>query len=57
MHPLGKLRDAGPPTVEQVAALLAENVILNSPILIRPVEGRIAVAPAIVQSAHSRDAR
>ena len=56
MHPLGKLRDAGPPTVEQVAALLAENVILNSPILIRPVEGRIAVAPAIVQSARSRDA-
>lgn len=55
MHPLRQLREAGPPTVEQVAALLAENVVFNSPLLTRPIEGREAVARTIAQSARSRD--
>jgi len=54
MHPLRKLREAGPPTVEQGAALL-EDVVFNSPLLVRPLEGRDVVARAIAQSAHSRD--
>jgi hypothetical protein len=55
MHPLRKLREAGPPTVEQVTALLAENVVLNSPVLVRALEGRDAVARAIANSSRSRD--
>jgi hypothetical protein len=48
MHPMRKLREAGPPTFEQFAALLAENVVFNSPILVRPLEGRDAVARTMV---------
>src|SRR5215469_7576947 len=55
MHALRKLREAGPPTIEQVAALLAENVVFNSPVLVRPLEGRAAVAQAIANSSRSRD--
>src|SRR5262249_11746693 len=55
MHPLRKLREAGPPTVEQVATLLAKNVVFNSPVLVRPVKGRDAVAHAIANSSRSRD--
>jgi len=55
MHPLRKLREAGPPTIEQVAALLAENVVFNSPVLVRSLEGRVAVAQAIANSSRSRD--
>lgn len=55
MHPLRKLREGGPPTIEQVAALLAENVVFNSPVLVRPLEGRAAVARAIANSSRSRD--
>jgi hypothetical protein len=35
MHPLRKLRESGKPTAAQVSELLAENVVFNSPILIR----------------------
>lgn len=38
-----------------MAALLAENVVFNSPLLVRPIEGRDAVARTIVQSARNRD--
>ena len=40
MHPLRKLRESGKPTPAQVRELLAENIVFNSPILIRPIEGR-----------------
>ena len=40
MHPLRKLRESGHPTAAQVSELLAENIVFNSPILIRPIEGR-----------------
>jgi hypothetical protein len=40
MHPLRKLRESGKPTAAQVSELLAENIVFNSPILVRPIEGR-----------------
>jgi len=40
MHPLRKLRESGKPTPAQVSELLAENIVFNSPILVRPIEGR-----------------
>jgi hypothetical protein len=40
MHPLRKLRESGNPTPAQVSELLAENIVFNSPILVRPIEGR-----------------
>jgi hypothetical protein len=55
MHPLRKLREAGPPTIEQVVPLLAEEVVFNSPILARPLAGREAVARTIAASARARD--
>ena len=42
MHPLRKLRESGNPTPAQVSELLAENIVFNSPILVRPIEGREA---------------
>jgi hypothetical protein len=44
MHPLRKLRESGKPTAAQVSELLAENIVFNSPILIRPIEGREVIA-------------
>ena len=44
MHPLRKLRESGKPTPAQVSALLAENIVFNSPILVRPIEGREIIA-------------
>jgi len=55
MHPLRKLREAGPPTPEQVATILAENVVMHSPVLIKPIIGRNLVAITISNSSHSRD--
>jgi hypothetical protein len=55
MHPLRKLREAGPPTPEQVAAILAENVVMHSPVLIKAIVGREAVAITISNSSKSRD--
>src|SRR5262245_45979469 len=55
MHPLRKLREAGPPTPEQVAAILAENVVMHSPVLILPIVGRELVAITISNSSRSRD--
>jgi hypothetical protein len=41
MHPLRKLRESGAkPTPAQVGELLAENIVFNSPILARPIQGR-----------------
>jgi len=39
MHPLRKLRESGKTTAAQVSELLAENIVFNSPILVRPIEG------------------
>jgi hypothetical protein len=55
MHPLRKLREAGPPTPAQVAAILSENVVMHSPVLIKPIIGRELVAITISNSSHSRD--
>src|SRR6059036_200291 len=49
MHPLRKLRESGKPTPAQVSALLAENIVFNSPILVRPIEGREAIAAIFAQ--------
>src|ERR1700693_1138915 len=55
MHPLRKLREAGPPTPAEAAAILAENVVMHSPVLIKPIPGRELVAITISNSSHSRD--
>ena len=55
MHPLRKLREAGPPTPAQVAEILAENVVMHSPVLIKSIVGRESVAITISNSSRSRD--
>ena len=55
MHPLRKLREAGPATPEQVSAILEPNVVMHSPVLIKPIVGRKLVAIAISMSSQSRD--
>ncbi|HLZ66285.1 MAG TPA: hypothetical protein VKQ29_08640 [Aliidongia sp.] len=54
MHPLRRVRELPAPSFEQVAAVLAENVVFNSPLLVRPIVGRDAVARTIVQSSRNR---
>ena len=44
MHPLRKLRESGKPTLAQISELLAENIVFNSPILARPIQGRELIA-------------
>src|SRR6476646_6428153 len=54
MHPLRKLREAGKPTLAQISELLAENIVFNSPILARPIQGRDLIAPIFTQSSATR---
>src|SRR5215470_4124792 len=54
MHPLRKLREAGGATPAQVAELLDENVVFNSPILARSIQGRDAIAAIFAQSSSTR---
>ena len=54
MHPLRKLRESGKPTAAQVSELLAENIVFNSPILARPIEGRDFCAAIFAQSSATR---
>ncbi|MBR1216523.1 hypothetical protein JQ557_00865 [Bradyrhizobium sp. U87765 SZCCT0131] len=54
MHPLRKLRETGGATAAQVSALLAENVVFNSPILVRAIAGRDVVAAIFAQSSSTR---
>jgi hypothetical protein len=54
MHPLRKLREAGKATAAQVRELLAENIKFNSPILVRPIEGRDTIAAIFAQSSSTR---
>ena len=54
MHPLCKLWESGNPTPAQVSKLLAENIVFNSPILVRPIEGRDVCAAIFAQSSATR---
>ena len=54
MHPLRKLRESGSATPAQVSALLAENIVFNSPILARSIQGREAIAAIFAQSSSTR---
>ena len=54
MHPLRELRESGSATAAQVSALLSENVVFNSPILVRPIEGRELIAAIFAQSSSTR---
>ena len=54
MHPLRKLRESGNPTPAQVGELLAKNIVFNSPILVRPIEGREVIAAIFAQSSSTR---
>src|SRR5262245_51769523 len=54
MHPLRKLRESGKPTPAQVSELLAEDIVFNSPILVRPIEGREVIAAIFAQSSATR---
>ena len=54
MHPLRKLRESGKPTPAQVSELLADNVIFNSPLLVRPIQGREVIAAIFAQSSSTR---
>jgi len=54
MHPLRRLRESGKPTAAQVSELLAENIVFNSPILVRPIAGREVVAAIFAQSSATR---
>ena len=55
MHPIRKLRELGHATAAQFAALLADDVVMHSPLLIRAVIGREAVAKTMAASSQSRD--
>jgi hypothetical protein len=54
MHPLRKLRESGKPTPAQISELLAENFLFNSPILVRPIQGREVLAAIFAQSSATR---
>src|SRR6266436_204574 len=55
MHPFRKLREGGPMTPAQVAVLLNENVVMHTPVLIKPIVGRELVSIAVSISTQSRD--
>lgn len=54
MHPLRKLRESGHATPAQVSALLADDVVFNSPILVRSIGGRDVIAAIFAQSSSTR---
>jgi hypothetical protein len=55
MHPIRKLRESGHATAEQFAALLADDVVMHSPLLVRAIVGRDAVAKTMAASSKNRD--
>jgi hypothetical protein len=55
MHPIRKLRESGHATPAQFAALLADDVVMHSPLLIRAIVGREAVAKTMAASSKNRD--
>ena len=54
MHPLRKLRESGNATPAQVSALLADNIVFKSPILVRAIDGREVIAAIFAQSSSTR---
>ncbi len=54
MHPLHQTSESGSATPAQVSTLLAENVVFNSPILVRPIEGGNPSAAIFAQSSSTR---
>src|SRR5262245_65584997 len=54
MHPLRKQRESSNATPAQASALLAETIVFNSPILVRPIEGREVIAAIFAQSSSTR---
>ena len=55
MHPIRKLLESGHATAEQFAALLADDVVMHSPLLVRAIVGRDAVAKTMAASSKNRD--
>jgi hypothetical protein len=55
MHPIRKLRESGHATAAQFAALLADDVVMHSPLLTRAIVGRDAVAKTMAASSKNRD--
>jgi hypothetical protein len=55
MHPIRKLRESGHATAAQFAALLEDDVVMHSPLLIRAIVGRDAVAKTMAASSRNRD--
>src|SRR5207244_1039597 len=55
VHPFRKLREAGPMTPAQVAVVLNRDVVMHTPLLIKPLVGRELVAIVIAMSTQSRD--
>jgi hypothetical protein len=55
MHPIRKLRESGHSTPELFAALLSDDVVMHSPLLIKAIVGRQAVARTMAASAKNRD--
>ncbi len=55
MHPIRKLRESDHATAELFAALLADDVVMHSPLLTRAIIGREAVAKAMAASSRNRD--
>lgn len=55
MHPIRKLRESGHATPELFAELLAKDVVMHSPLLIKAIVGRDAVAKTMAASARNRD--
>lgn len=55
MHPIRKLRESGHATPELFAALLADDVVMHSPLLIKAILGRDAVAKTMAASSRNRD--
>jgi hypothetical protein len=54
VHPLRALREKGNNTPEQVAALLADDVVFHSPVLVKAVEGKFAVSHVFAVSSNTR---
>jgi hypothetical protein len=55
MHPIRTLRESGHATAELFAALLADDVVMHSPLLTRAIIGREAVAKTMAASSRNRD--
>jgi hypothetical protein len=55
MHPIRELRESGQATAAQFAALLVDDVVMHSPLLIRAIVGREAVARTMAASSKNRD--